>query len=341
MPHLTILALNADTQDAAFDEVRGLDAGIEIVHARYRTSWEDISARRRGETPPGEEVIADDLRAALARADVMLAFLVPRDLARLAPRLRWLSTLSTGIDHLRGTGILESQTTVTTVGGLMAPVIAEHVFAGMLYFSKHISLFEECRRARVWRMERVRELTGRTVGVVGVGAIGSAVAVRAKAFGMQVIGLGRNVDGGRVVAGVDRLLPRAGLAELLATADYVVLAVADTPETRGMIGAAELAMMRSDAVLVNVARGTVIDEAALVEVLRAGRIAGAALDVFAVEPLPADSPLWELPNVFVTPHVAPNTASYLPRAIHHFAANVRRFLAGQPLADEFDRNRGY
>jgi len=339
---LTILALNASTQDAAFDVVRSIDPGIAVQHAAYRTSWEEVSARRTGAPSPLPEELSDELRAALARAEVIFAFVVPRDLRTLAPRLRWLATPATGIDHLRGTGILEADNVlVTTVGGLFAPVIAEHVLLGMLHFTKHAAQFAAQQRARQWKMLRVESLDGRSVGVVGVGSIGTAVARLAHAFGMHVTGLGRRPAADRRVPDVDRLLSRDELPQLLASADYVVLAVADTPDTRHMIGRVELAMMRPDAVLINVARGTVVDEAALIEALQARRIAGAVLDVFAQEPLPTDSPLWHLPHVLLTPHVAAYVTDYLPRAVVQFADNVRRFLQGQPLVNRLDRARGY
>jgi phosphoglycerate dehydrogenase-like enzyme len=341
MAPLRVVATNLAAHAHLFDEVRASVPAIEIRHAEHRVSWEDISARRRGLPPPQIDQVSDDLRAALAEADVVVGFYVPRGLTQLAPRLRWIETPSTGIDHLRGTGVLEAAVEVTTVGGLFASDLAEHVFAGMLYFAKRLGHFDEQRRRRLWRMDRVGALHGRTVGLVGVGNIGRAVAARAAAFGMRVIGIGRDPWPGRVVPGVDRVLGRAQLRELLADADYVVLAVADTPATCGMIGAGELAAMRRDAVLINVARGTVVDETALVDALRNGRIGAAALDVFAAEPLPPESPLWALPNVLVTPHVAVLVADYLDRALGHFATNLRRFAAGEPLLDRFDRVRGY
>jgi len=190
-------------------------------------------------------------------------------------------------------------------------------------------------------MGRIAALEGRTVGLVGVGAIGAAVGVRAKAFGMPTIGLARTVAPGRTVPGVDRLLARAELPSLLAATDYLVLAVADTPETRGMIGERELALLRPGSILINVARGSIVDEAALVDALRGGRLAGAALDVFATEPLPEDSPLWALDHLLLTPHIATNVEDYLPRAVAVFAADVRRWLAGEPLAQRLDVARGY
>ena len=337
---LTILALNMAAHDAAFDAIRAL-GDVEVVHAEFSTSWAEVSARRTGTPSPTPEVLSDELRAALARAEVIFCFVVPRNLPPLAPQLRWVATPATGIDHMRGTGILESDVALTTAGGHFAPVIAEYVFAGILHFAKRLDVFDRQRRARIWKMERVESLAGRTLGVVGVGAIGQAVAKLGHAFGMRVVGLGRSDPRGREIPHVDQVLPRRALPELLAASDYVVVAVAETPETRHLIGATELAAMPRHAVLVNVARGTVIDEAALVATLRAERIAGAVLDVFAIEPLPADSPLWELPNVVLTPHVAASTADYLPRAIALFTDNVRRFLRGEPLQRRFDRARGY
>jgi glyoxylate/hydroxypyruvate reductase A len=341
MAQLTIVALNASSQDAAFDAVRKLDPGnIDVVHAPFRSDWANVSVRRRTGAVI-EQDLPDDLRAALARADVVFSFLVPSHLPQLAPRLRWLHTPATGIDHLRGTGVLESDIRITTAGGLFAPVIAEHVLAAMLYFAKRLGHFERQRRERIWQMTRVQTLANHTAGLVGVGNIGSHVAALAKSFGMRVIGTGRTITAGRAIPGVDRLLPRNQLPALLSQSDYVVVAVADTAETRQMIAAAELAAMAPEAVLINVARGTVIDEPALIAALQAKRIAGAALDVFAEEPLPADSPLWELSNVLLTPHVAANVEGYLARAIAQFAENLRRFLSGAPLAQEYDRRRGY
>jgi phosphoglycerate dehydrogenase-like enzyme len=317
------------------------DLGAEIRAAEYAVPWEEISARRRGVLDGTLPELPDALRSDLADADVLFGFYIPRRLTDLAPRLRWVSTPSTGLDHLRGTGVLESAIDVTNVGGLFGAVLAEHAFALLLYFAKQLGHFGALARERTWRMGQVGVLQGRTLGLVGVGNIGQAVASRAKAFEMRVLGLGRGQAAGRTVAHVDELFPRERLHDLLAASDYVVVAVAETPETRGMIGAAELAVMKPDAVLVNVARGTVLDEPALVAALRAERLAGAGLDVFAEEPLPADSPLWTLPNALVTPHVAGLVPDYMERAAGHFEANLRRFVAGEALLDRYDRGRGY
>jgi len=337
---LTIVALNVAAHDRAFDPIRAR-GDVEVVHADYRSSWDEVSARRAGTLSPAPEVISDALRAALRTADIVFGFVVPRDLLRLAPRLHWVATPATGIDHMRGTGVLESDIILTTVGGHFAPVIAEHVFAGILHFAKRLAIFEQQQRAHVWKMSRVTTLAGRTLGIVGVGAIGAAVAKLGHAFGMRVLGLGRSDPRGRQIPDIDRLLARTQLPELLAASDYAVVAVAETVETRGMIGRAELAALPPHALLVNVARGTVVDETALIAAFREHRIAGAMLDVAAHEPLAADSPLWDMPTVLLTPHVATSIVEYLPQAIKLFADNVDRFQHGEPLQHRFDRQRGY
>jgi phosphoglycerate dehydrogenase-like enzyme len=340
---LSIVAINLSTHDAAFQPIRALAPGrVEVVHARYQASWEEVSARRSGHTWAEPEQVSDELLDALGRAEVVFGFLVPRRLPELAPHLRWVATPATGVDQLRGTAVLESDhIIVTNAGGLFGPLIAEHVLAMILYFAKRLRVFDDQRQKREWNMSRVQALAGRTLGVVGVGGIGVAVAQLGRTLGMRVLGVGRTAAEARSVPAVHQLYSRNELHALLAASDYVVLAVADTPETRAMIGVAELAAMRPSAVLVNVARGTVIDEAALVEALRKGTIAGAGLDVFAHEPLPTESPLWELPNVLLTPHVAASVEDYLPRAIEQFKENVGRYLRGEALANVFDRSRGY
>ncbi|GIW42623.1 MAG: 3-phosphoglycerate dehydrogenase [Candidatus Binatia bacterium] len=338
---VVVVAVNLEGFDSAFAPVRDLSDRVELVHAAYETSWEEVSARRSGRPSPRPEKLTPELLSALERAEVVFGFVLPRNLPQLAPRLRWVATPATGFDQLRGCGVLESGIPVTSVGGLFAPDIAEHVFASVLFLAKRLRTFEDQRRRREWRMRRVEFLHGKTLGLVGVGNIGKAVAARAKAFGMRVVGVGRSSSEGRTVPGVDRLLERRELPMLLREADVVVVAVADTPETRGMIGEREIGEMKPTAYLVNVSRGTVLDEPALVHALESGRLRGAALDVFETEPLPPESPLWELENVLVTPHVAANAEDYMPRAIAQFAENLRRYLEGKPLENRYDPVRGY
>ena len=313
------------------------DLPVEIRHVAFALPWEEIAARRAGRFATGTEA-TPEAAAALRDADAVLGFGLPLRTAALAPALRWVETPATGFDQLNGTGVLERRDiAVTTIGGLFAPWVAEHVFALLLGLWRQIDRFAAAQARREWtgRGVEVRELRGATMAIVGLGNIGQAVARAASAFGMRVIGTRQRV--GDVPPGVERVYPRAELHAMLGEADVVVLAVAGTPETVRMIGAAELAAMRRDAVLINVARGIVVDEAALAEALAAGHIGGAGLDVFVQEPLPADSPLWTLPNVLITPHIAVNVPSKLRRCVEHFAENLRRFCAGEPLRDRVAR----
>jgi phosphoglycerate dehydrogenase-like enzyme len=326
---MRVVAFNCAAHAGRLAE-RTRDLAVEIVHADYQLPWTAIADRRAGRAAAAPEASAD-LRRCLAAAEVIFGFALPAGLTELAPRLRWVETPATGFDQLNGTGVLEAGVAVTTIGGLYAPAVAEHVFALLLALWRRLDEFRADQRRRHWEMRPVRELRDATLAIVGLGNIGRAVARAAKAFGMRVIGARRR--SGEVPEGVDRVFAPHELHAMLAEADVVVVAVAGTPETTRLIGAPELAAMKRDACLVNVARGIVVDEDALAAALAAGRIGGACLDVFVAEPLPPESPLWDLPNVLLTPHVAVNTPAKLARAVEHFADNLRRFCSGEPLED--------
>jgi phosphoglycerate dehydrogenase-like enzyme len=325
----SVLVLNA-AEHAAWlaEKTRGLP--LVVRHATYRLPWTEIAARRAGITetsvPPDPE-----LKELLAGAEIVFAFAPPLGAAELAPHLRWVETPAAGYDQLNGTGILEKDITVTTVGSVFAPAVAEHVFALLFALWRRLGEFHDAQREKSWTLREVRELRDATIAIVGLGRIGSAVARAAKAFGMRVLATRRRVEESN--ADVDRMFRREELRDMLARADAVVLAVEGTPETAGMIGAAEIACMKLDACLINVARGIVVDEEALVKALAERRIGGAALDVFVREPLPRESPLWRLPNVIITPHVAVNLPGKLRRPLEHFADNLARYCAGEPLLD--------
>jgi phosphoglycerate dehydrogenase-like enzyme len=310
------------------ERVRGLPVAID--HVDFALPWQVIADRRAGRVGDAQPP-SPALRALLAEAEVIFGFALPSGLNELAPRLRWVETPATGFDQLNGTGVLESGIPVTTVGGLYAPAVAEHAFALLFGIYHRLDEFRADQRRRHWELKEVRELRDATMAIVGLGNIGRAVARAAKAFGMRVVGTRRRVDD--VPEGVDRVFPPGELRAMLGEADVVVVAVAGTAETTNLIGAPELAAMKPDACLINVARGIVVDEAALAAALRGGRLAAAGLDVFVAEPPPPDSPLWDMPNVLITPHVASNTPTKLTRAVDHFADNLRRYCAGEPLED--------
>lgn len=264
---------------------------------------------------------------AVGSAEVVLAMRPVSEGLDEASAPDWLQTLNSGtdaydLDRLRELGVV-----VTNAAGVAANPIAEQVLGYMLAFERriHTGIRQQERRG-IWQRYSGGELAGKTVGLVGIGAIGSRVAELASAFGTEVIGTKRTPETAPEV--VDEARPPEALAEVLVRADYVVLACPLVEATRGLIGADELAAMGSDAVLVNIARGEVVDEPALETALQERRIRGAALDVFETEPLPQESPFWDLPNAIVTPHMSGSTPRYAERIGDLFVENYRAYAAG-------------
>lgn len=328
---------------------------IRTVDPRVEVDLLDREQRQllRGFRYPSEReraAVAEGLQGAFDRADVVFgfwgaelhrAFTDAGSIGDVAPHLKWIQLTSAGADRLLSSGFIESGITVTTVSGLHATPIGEYVLCVMLMFAKGAPGFLRAQVRHEWLRYMPKELLGATVGIVGMGHIGEEVARLAKAFGCRIVATRRSVQAATSDALADELLPASELHRLLEASDYIVLAVPLTPETRGMIGDAELRSMKPDAVLVNIARGAVVEETALVDALRERRIAGAALDVFEREPLPEDSPLWELDNVIISPHISGGTEIYNQRAVDIFADNLRRYLAGEPLRNVVDPARGY
>jgi phosphoglycerate dehydrogenase-like enzyme len=242
--------------------------------------------------------------------------------------------------------VVRSNVTVTTASGIHAVPISEYVIGAMLAFAKGFPRAMRAQGERAWRPYWPEELEQKTVGILGMGAIGARVALLCKALGMRVLAMRRSAEHRMTGEGtgdpaVDEMLPPSELAYLLSESDYVVAAVPLTTETRGMIGEEQLRAMRPSAVIINIARGAIIDEQALVRALREGWIAGAALDVFQPEPLPPESELWGLENVILTPHISGGTPRYMERAVELFCENLRRYLASEPLRNVVDPARGY
>jgi glyoxylate/hydroxypyruvate reductase len=281
-------------------------------------------------TPEGEA----RFRRWLAEADVL--YDVDRQLATelpiLAPKLRWIQATSSGIGpFVRSTGLGATGILITNAAGIHAVPLAEHTLLSLLYFVKDLPARARDQRAHRWERHSGRELRGMTVGVVGLGAVGREIARTLRAVGLRVVGVRRTPVEDPATQHVDEATTPDRLHELLPRCDALVLIAPHTPETEGMIGARELALLPRGAVLVNVARGALVDERALIDALRSGHLGGAALDVTAVEPLPADSPLWDLPNVLITPHSASTVDRENERLTDLFCENLRRFLAGEPL----------
>ncbi|MFB6418791.1 D-2-hydroxyacid dehydrogenase [Bradyrhizobium tunisiense] len=275
----------------------------------------------------------------VAEADVLLAHSFPVEAFDKARRLRWFQCGSAGVDSVMPIRNRIGDLIVTNARGMHGEVIADFVVAGMTMMHWDFPRFMREQSRKEWRPRSVAPLAERTLGVLGLGSIGAAIARRAKSAGMRVIGSKRDVA--EPIAGVDRLFPPEGLAELLQLSDFVVLAVPHVPETARLIGREQLQLMRRTAFLINIARGSVVAESDLIEAIQEGAIAGALLDVFEREPLPADSPLWTLPNVIVTPHVAGWLSDYNARVFEIFSDNLQRFLEKKPLCNVVNLKRGY
>ena len=267
------------------------------------------------------------------------------DLPELTPNLRWIQATSAGIGQFverMEYARWMPDTVITTASGVHAQPLSEFCLMVILAFSRGLLDMLEQQRRKHWERFSSTDLAGRTLGVVGVGSIGREVARLGKALGMTVLGVKRRVESiDPASLHLDALYPPEALPTLLKRAEFLVLITPHTPETETMIGAEELALLPRGAVFINIGRGHLVDEPALIDALRSGHLGGAGLDVFANEPLPADSPLWTLPNVLVSPHSGSTSDRENGRLTDLFCENLRRFLAGQPLRNVLDTERLY
>ncbi len=277
-----------------------------------------------------------EVAGAIEEAEVIYTWGFPTELLPRAKRLRWVQTMGAGVDAFLRPGLLPPGVVVTRTIGAHGPWMAEYVVGHLLARLLDLDRVRADQEARRWPMYFPGRLHGKTLGLVGIGAIGRHIARVARALGMRVIGLGRSR---RVAPFVERVYPRRDLRTMLGLCDVVVVAVPLTPETRGLIGAAEFRAMTRRPWFLNLGRGPVVDEPALIAALRQERLAGAILDVFAEEPLPPESPLWTMPNVVITPHMAGPTDP--EQVVPTFNENLRRYLAGARLRNVVDRRRGY
>jgi phosphoglycerate dehydrogenase-like enzyme len=289
---------------------------------------------------------AETLRRLLPEADVAFSARIDRSSFGSLTRLRWVQSPATGVGGMLGPELVASPIVVTSARGVRARAIAEHVLGVTIALARQLPLVLRRQAAHVWALDEieaggaVRTLAGARMAIVGLGAIGREVARMASPFGMTISAIRKRVDL-PLPAGVDEVLPPERLFDLLARTDVVVLSAPLTSETTRLIGVEALRRIRRGAFLVNVGRGKLIDDGAVIEALRDGRLGGAALDVFSKEPLDHDSPYWDLPNVIVTPHIAGTMEDYWTPLVALFAENLRRFDAGQPLVNLVDKSAGY
>jgi len=279
-------------------------------------------------------------------ADAAFAIALGREAMARATRLRWLHCSGHAVGHFPLADLAARGVVVTNSRGIQSVPIAEHVMACLLALARRLPQTLRDQQARAWRPNALTGeaspwlLAGRTIGIIGMGTLGRAIAVRAKAFGMRVIGMRRNPHRG-APAEVDEVVGPPDRDRLLSEADVVVIAAPLTPETDRLLDARAIARMKAGAVVINIARGQLIDEAALAEALESGRLGGAALDVFTTEPLAPDSPFWSLPSVIVTPHNSGFRAGHFDAVVDLFAENLTRFERGVELLNVVDLQTGY
>jgi phosphoglycerate dehydrogenase-like enzyme len=272
---------------------------------------------------------------AIGEAEILYGWGVPASLLGRAPRLRWIQSMGAGVERFL-VPELPAGVVVTRAAGVFGPWMAEYTLGWCLWVTQRMEFFRSRQRARRWTYAPPGRLRGATLCVLGLGDIGRAIARLGRAFGMTVIGVSRS---GRPAREADRVYGPAALRLALGRADFAVITLPLTPATRGLVGARELNAMKPGAWLVNIARGPIVDEEALVDALRRRRPGGAVLDVFGEEPLPAAHPLWSFDNAVITPHVAgPSTPEEIAPL---FNDNLRRYLSGRPLRHVVDRRRGY
>lgn len=259
----------------------------------------------------------------------------------LAKNATWVHSLWTGVDNVLSPEVIASDVPLTNGRGVFRVSLAEWTIGAMLHFAYNMRRMIRQQEAGVWEPFTTEDLNGKTFGIVGYGEIGRAAAERAAAFGMQILAIRRR---SRLLHGdslVSQAFPLSQIDTLMAESDYILVATPLTPETKGLVGAAQIAAMKPTGVIVNVGRGAVIDEDALARALEAGSIKGAALDVFSVEPLPAGHPFYRLPNVLLSPHTADHVQDFVHLAVECFLDNLRRFRAGEPLTNIVDKHAGY
>jgi len=313
------------------DRPPGLEAVAAKADVRYAESAEEL----RDRLPGAQVLFVADFRSGMLR-----------DAWPHARDLRWMHSSGAGVDTVLFPDLVRSPVVLTNSRGIYDRAMAEYVLGLMLAFAKQLPQTLDLQRRREWRHRETERLDGRTAVIVGAGSIGREIARLLRAAGMRVLGIARrprpvpprassSEDPFERVTGVD------DLHGILPEADFVVLVLPSTPETRGLFGAQALARMKRTARLINVGRGAVVDEAALLDALRERRVAGAALDVFADEPLPSEHPFWDLPGVIVSPHMSGDFVGWQTAVSALFVENFERWLAGRPLLNVVDKERGY
>ncbi|MGH3090316.1 MAG: D-2-hydroxyacid dehydrogenase [Rubrobacteraceae bacterium] len=343
---VTVVVVASHFEENNLQRIREVD-GARVLYDKDLVPpprWDgDIVGEKDWKRSPEEET---GFSSMLAQAEVLLDF--PRGLSKplpeLAPKLRWVQGGMAGAGPVaRSFGLLDTNITVTTAGGVFSNPLAEFVLAGMLHHAKDFERLRERKKSKIWNEEQTGTLEGKTLCIIGMGSIGRAISERARPFGMNILGVKRTVrDDDAAREHADELYATGELHKALSRADYVAVTLPHTEETEKLVDAEAIGAMKPGTHFANVGRGAVVDEAALAEALKSGHLSGAALDVFAQEPLPEDSPLWELENVIISPHSTDNVPGLMEKKlVELFCANLRRYLAGEELVNVLDKKLLY
>jgi phosphoglycerate dehydrogenase-like enzyme len=323
-----------------------------VVHHRFAlwnvpTWFGERLAKEFPQLQIAQRTSYEGIEEELRDAEIILTISLRSEQLAVTKKLRWIHAPTAAVHQLMFPELANSDVLVTNSREVHGPVVAEHVLALIFALAKKIPQAAIFQQKRVWGQEAIwndaphpREIAGATLGLIGVGSIGRRVAIMASALGMRVIAIREHMEKGSP-EGVDAVFSPAQLDELLKQSDYVVLAAPLVASTQNLINADRLSVMKADACLINVGRGAQVDEPALVEALQSRSIAGAALDVFEREPLPADSPLWSANSLLITPHTAGLTEKLWQRHYDLFSDNLRRYLAHEPLLFLVDKQKGY
>ena len=331
MESVNVLVTSGIIDDECLQQITSISPKIRLTDAT------DLFRAERS----GDPAVKEKLDALLAEAEVIFGSRLPQNVFRRAPKLKWIQALDAGVEKILDAEMVKSSVILTNVSGIHATPIGEFILEMMLMFVKRAPFCFELKQKKQWQRFTPSVLRGKTVGILGLGSIGREVARLSKAFGMRVIATRRSVKRAGRARNVALVLPPEQIRQLLSDSDFVAITLPFTAETDKLIGEAELRAMKSTAYLINIGRGGIIDEGALVRALSENWIAGAGLDVFATEPLPVDNKLWELPNVIFSPHVAGGMEDYNIKATELFCENLRRYLDGKKLFNVVNKKVGY
>ena len=320
--------------DALLERIEAADTRVRLLNREIAPLPEPTQL-----WPP----FPDELLPLVPQAEVLLTLRLPPGVPESTPNLRWIHSQAAGIDYVdRAPGLLNAGVVITSSSGVHTRPLSETVIGAIIALAKGFPQAVRWQGRHEWLRYTPEDIEGKVVCVIGAGKIGAAIAERCRAMGMRVVGVRRT----RPMEGTDagpfeRVFGQDGLAEALSVSDYVVLCAPRTPETVGMIGVREFAVMKEGARFINVARGDLVDEEALIAALESGRVGGAYLDVFATEPLPDESPLWDMENVLITGHSGAGSTDRDERVVEVFLENLRQYVGGRPLVNVYDHARGY